>query len=795
MKFFLLFFFVLIKTFYSLPLFSSFPSTPILKYNDSSISILLKCSAPIYITIGGSFKPISNFSADQIIKWFSFNNPVQIITNHSMVIYPEIHTFTDFDVSFNIQTPQNSSYFIILVEENYFFDSNKKAVPYSSPLIISRDAINYRTTEMQYNDLIIKKYSQTTIKSWEEKNIDISFKDSSIQTQDSNPVLGITFSVPSSGIGKMVLNGLKINKDGYEYILDTIIISVSKKDPIYETPIKLIDKLNVFQEFTSKSSTLNPSPGDPIISSRDEFYTDVLYIKSGSLICLEYPTMFSNFVYNDIMTLENSDSWSFKFRKNSDFNELNEYIWNKNIGFWQKIPLLNRGFGCQFDDLRNLYCPYCVNVFHRLSKTEYVYNLFQLGNTSYVTDFGFDASIQFSKKINTFYYKNENENYLGNNLLSINLNLSRETYDIINNKYLLVPIEKENDSTFYIWQKEILNGCNGINITYSDFYNQASCQLPQYSCSNIHYFRDTQDLTQKINNNFNYLIGNSRSSINYLNQNLLSIERLQTKLDLSVSIYLTSLPILQPSIDQISFSVNQDDLSLIVINFSFMNNGSLNGDYSINISCNDTTNSLFDSGIIETNNTKEFSLHFPKSITKSTKYYECNANVLINNQPYWTKFGKEIDSNVYFHVIPKQIEEKCDLQFSNSSIVLTREKEYLHNENIVFLVSIENNIELIDWFKIDMNCLGSDSFSKLVQIPTDYSKSIQISMKSNKPNPKCTISVQSFQIECNYSILNYAFDYKNILTDKNQDTTISLSSSLLINISLLLFPLIIYLLI
>nr|CBA34807.1 MatD protein [Dictyostelium discoideum] len=799
MKFFIFVFFIFLffRSTCSVPLFSSFPLTPILNYDGLTISILLKCSTPLYISIDGSFKPISDFSATQVLKWFSDNNPIQITTNNSMIILPEAQTASNFDVSLTVQTPRNSSFFIILVGENYFFDINKITVPFSSPLIISRDATNYASTNenMQNNELVFKKYSQPTAKSWEEKNIDLYFKDSSIQTQNSEPFLCITFSVPSSGIGKMVLEDIKINRDGFEYKLDTFTISVSKKDPIYQIPIKLIDKLSVVQEFASRSTTLNISPGDPIPSSREELYGDIINIKSGFLVCLEHPTMFTNFAYNDIQILENSEHWSFYFRKMDNINDIVEYIWDKNIKFWQKVPLLNRGFGCQFQAIRNQYCPYCVNVYHRISKTGHVYNIFRSDNTSYITDFGLDVSIQFLDRTNTFYYKNENENYLGNNFLSINLNLSKEYTDDINNNYFLVPIEKEKDSTLFIWQKEILNGCNGINITYSDFYNQASCQLPQYSCSNVHYFRDTQDQTQKINNNFNYLIGNSRSSINYLNQNLLSIERLQKKLDLSVSIYLTSLPILQPSIDQTSFSVNQDDISLIVINFSFMNNGSLNGDYSINISCNDTTNSLFDSGVIEMNNTKEFSLNFPKSITKSTKYYECNANVLINNQPYWTKFGKEIDSKAYFHVIPKQIEEKCDLQFSNSSIVLTREKEYLHDENVVFLVSIENNIELIDWFKIDMNCLGSDPFSKLVQIPTDYSKSIQISMKSNKSNPKCTISVQSFQIECNYSILNYAFDYKNILTDKNQDTTISLSSSLLINISLLLFPLIIYLLI
>ncbi|KAN0021641.1 hypothetical protein ACTFIU_003785 [Dictyostelium citrinum] len=749
-----------------------------------TISVLLKCSTPLYISIDNSFKPISDFSADKVLKWFSDNNPIQISTNHSMIISPEFQTATNFDVSLTIQTPSNSSFFIILVGENFFFDSKKITVPFSSPLIISRDATNYTIAkEMQSNELIIKKYSQSTAKSWEEKNIDLFFKDSSIQTQNSEPFLCISFSAPSSGIGKMVLDDLKINRDGFDYKLDTFTISVSIKDPIYQTPIKLIDKLSIVQEFASRSTTLNISPGDSIPSSREELYGDILNVKSGFLVCLEHPTMFTNFVYNDIQILENSNYWSFYFRKMDNINDIVEYIWDQNIKFWQKVPLLNRGFGCQFQAIRNQFCPYCINVYHRISKTGHVYNIFQSDNTSYIADFGLDVSIQFLDKTNTFYYKNENENYLGNNFLSINLNISKEYTDDINNKYFLVPIEKEKDSTFYIWLKEILNGCNGINITYSDFYNQASCQLPQYSCSNVHYFRDTQDLTEKINNNYNYLFGNSRSSINYLNENLLSIERLQTKLDLGVSIYLTSLPILQPSIDQTLFTVNQDDLSLIVINFSFKNNGSLNGDYSINIGCNDTANSLFHSGIVEMNNTKEFSFNFPKSITKSIKYYECSANVLINNQPYWSKFGKEIDSKIYFQVIPKQIEQKCDLEFSNSSIVLTK-KEYLENEKVVLFISIENNIEVIDWFRVDMNCLGSDSFSKLFQIPTDFSKSIQIIMKSNKSNPKCTISVQSFQLDCNYSILNYTFDYKNILTDKNQEstttttTTISSSSSL-----------------
>ncbi|KAK5579015.1 hypothetical protein RB653_008692 [Dictyostelium firmibasis] len=752
-----------------------------LKTIDLSIKILLKCPTPLYISIDGNFKPISDFSTDQVLKWFSNNNPIQITTNHSMIISPDIQTANNFDVSLAIQTPHNSSFFIVLVGENYFFDSNRITVPFSSPLIISRDSTNYTPgiQDIQNNDIIIKKYGQPLVKSWEEKNIDISFKDSSIQTQNSEPFLDISFSLPSSGFGEMVLKDLNINRDGFVYKLDTFTISVSKKDPIYHIPIRHIDKLNIVQEFASRSTTLNISPGDPVSSSREELYGDILNIKSGFLVCLEHPAMFTDFVYSDIQTLENSGYWSFYFRKMDNINDLVEYIWDKNITLWQKVPLLNRGFGCQFQAIRNQFCPYCVNVFHRLSKTNHVYNIFQSTNTSYIIDFGLDLSINFYNKTNRFYYKNENEKHLGNNLLSIGLNLSKEYADDINNNYFLVPIEKEKESTLFIWLKEIVNGCNGLNITYSDFYNQASCQLPQYSCSNVHYFRDTQDQTQKINEKLNYLFGNSRSSINYLNKELLSIERLQKKLDLNISIYLTSLPILQPFINQTSFTVNQNDSFLIVINFSFINNGSLSGDYSVNINCNDTINSLYNSGEIEMNNIKEFNLKIPKIKTKSIKYYECNSNVLINNQPYWSNFGKEIKSKIYFQVIPKQVEDQCNLKLSKDSLILSKRKEeYLLNEKVIFFFSIENNIESIDWFKVIMNCLGnSDSFSSLFQISTNSSKSFQIIMNSNKLNPKCIISIQSYQIDCNYNILNNTINYSNIFKFQNQTNSLSSSSS------------------
>ncbi|EGC33794.1 hypothetical protein DICPUDRAFT_80447 [Dictyostelium purpureum] len=761
-----------------IPYFTSLPIGPILNYTQSSILILLRCSSPLYIYINNTLVSLSEINSLQFDQWFLLNTPISLSTDTNGAISPQILSFTNFDLSLSISTPISSKEFKLFVFENKFYGSGSVSVPYSSPLIITRNNVNYQKLNIINNPLQIYKYNKQLIKSWEEKSIDIRLNDITVRYSNEDPFLDILLSIPESGKGVLKIES-KINIKGYEYYFDEIVISITKKDQVFRLPTELIDSLSIVQEETSKY-IMTSAPYDK--SSRLELYLDSLKIKSGELVCIEEPVLFQSLTINDIIQLEEIyDYRKYQFRQSDNINVIIlEYSWNKMVG-WEKSQPLNKGYSCNFLDQRNQYCPYCPEVYHRMVKTNNIYNVYKSNRVINLHDFGLDVSLNLYDS--SFYFKNKDENILQNSQASINFNFT-ETFTTDNN-YILIP-DNNKDSSLYLWLPNITNGCSGINISYSDFFSQSSCQMSQYSCSNIHYFREPHDETIYMNSKYNLNYGNKRSGIMYSIDSII-FEIPQTIMNLNLSLFVPSLPFMQPLIKEKSFESNSSIAqSLIIIKYSFSNFGKRGGDFSISMNCNGTSNNLLNYGTIKPKETLQFSLSFQKSIfSKNTRVYECKVKVTIQSLEYWSKSDKEIESTKNF--IFRENENGCYHNITKDSITIS--KEFVRNistpNEATFIIKIKNNIETIDWFFFNINCF-KDSINKTIQIPSHSSLSIPITIKHSS-NTNCKITIDSFLTKCQNNIYSDNWNYVSDITNISNKQTISISNIILFVLILSLF--------
>ncbi|KYQ91699.1 hypothetical protein DLAC_07480 [Tieghemostelium lacteum] len=666
---------------------SIFPSSTIVNFRDDSIRVMVKFSEPIVIYLDNQYIPIQSLDNSTLNNWFIGKQAI-LLKSGDWYTLPDYLSFSDQSLILLFSTPIDKSEFILFINEFTFFNTFHDPCPPTSPMVISRLPVN----SFEYNPEIPNFETYKYNVSQTEYIFNFSVDQRSIIFGESN--IKIELAINSSGSGITKFNNQSINLNGFKYFFD-LQIEIFNNGPLYSVLLNNIGEITSFSEETRIGG--KNLDGDTILSSRSSLFIDIERVKNG-ILYYNRP-IFYNFQFEDIAgNLELEDFLHLKFtRLNTDIIEI-EYFWNKSEGSWKSIPFENRGFNCGLNSNRNQFCKMCQSINHRIHRDK-DYTQYLINQPSLIES---GIAVSVSSDVNKIPFKFET------------------IMDPINfpNYSLFIPQISPNPS-YFVWINESYpENCKDISLSYLEFFSNASCSQPQYSCTNSKIFNNPQISTLSINSLFNDIIFMD-NSIQFRKQHQLII--------FNVIIETKNLVFMEPQIDARDFL--KENETHIIYTTTIQNIGNIDGIFLFNIGSNITYHNTSGYQNIPKNSLYEIEHSMLKQKGSKNLYIYCYSEIKISEQPNWSPVNKVKTLSKTFTTFNGNLKENCvngnlyrpetptlDNMIKSKGILQTN-SFFTGNQAYIF-INITCLSTTFSTFKISLNC--SEGISTIYKPELDF---------------------------------------------------------------------------